>query len=402
MLNFNITSTSIIEKFAFNYIKFLLLALLLLGTHFSKFNVVGPIYLYDILLFLFVPVLLFFWRFKKYDIPILGALSVAFIYLFIYFFISKAKLDILLRQFMLFGYLLASYFYFSAYRKIPNFLSSAIKFIVSFGKLSFIIQSIYIVIVLIFITRNIYAPDQYFYYSPILILGLIVYAIYKLVYAKYKLLWAIPCLLLLTTTGHSSAFLSFLAAIIFYFINKQPKVLRIAFVILAILGLVLLITYSKQFSDGNAQWRFFYWLFTLKNIFITHFGLLGNGFGVPYSDEQTAYFLEIIKEFTTHLSDEEESYLSPMHNSFLTMAFHIGFLFSVFIMLPIFKVVKAIFLNPVIKDKEYLFLALSLIGVSVWAANNVILELPHSSLFYWFIYFAFVFKINDLSIKSVS
>ena len=381
-----------VSKFSFSYIKVLLLLLLLLGTFFSKLNIAGPFYLYDLLLIIPLPFIISKYSYNKKDLPIILALLVAFAYLFVYVFISKAGLDIVLRQFMLFGYLLIAYLYLAIARNNENFYASAEDFLILFGRLSFLIQSIYIVIVIIFITRNINGAGNYFYYSPVIILGIIVYSIYQLVYSKYKLAWIIFGTILLTTTGHSSAFLSLFIAIFLFYINKLPRPIRVlGFISLIIISFVML-SGKSSFSDNNAQWRFFYWYFTLKNIFIGHFGLLGNGFGVPYADDSTAYFLEVIKEFTTHLSDETESYLSPMHNSFLTIAFHIGFIFSLLIIHPILKVLTAFCTQVTIKNKEYIFIALSLIGVSIWAANNVILELPHSSLFFWLIYFIFFFK----------
>lgn len=370
----------------------LLLLLLLLGTFFSKLNIAGPFYLYDLLLIIPLPFIISTYSYNKKDLPIILALLVAFSYLFVYIFISKAGLDIVFRQFMLFGYLLIAYLYFAIARSNKTFYTSAENFLVLFGKLSFLLQSIYIVGVLIFITRDINGAGNYFYYSPVIILGIIVYSIYQLVYSKYKLAWVLAGTLLLTTTGHSSAFLSLFIAIFLFYINKLPRGIRmLGFVGLILIAFVMLVGKSS-FSDNNAQWRFFYWYLTLKNIFIGHFGILGNGFGVPYADDSTAYFLEVVKEFTTHLADEKESYLSPMHNSFLTIAFHIGFVFSLLIIHPILKILNTFGTQVTIKNKEYIFISLSLIGVSIWAANNVILELPHSSLFFWLIYFIFFFK----------
>jgi len=35
------------------------------------------------------------------------------------------------------------------------------------------------------------------------------------------------------------------------------------------------------------------------------------------------------------------------------------------------------------------------VGVSVWAGFNVVLELPHSSGFYWLIYFSLVYLFSE-------
>ena len=111
---------------------------------------------------------------------------------------------------------------------------------------------------------------------------------------------------------------------------------------------------------------------------------------------------ELSQELASKLSSLEfkyrfdEKYLSPMHNSFLTFAFHIGLLPSILILIPLGKASIYVFRRNKIKgDKNKDFLILSFIGSSVWASFNVVLELPHSSAFYWLIYFSLIYSFLE-------
>ena len=113
---------------------------------------------------------------------------------------------------------------------------------------------------------------------------------------------------------------------------------------------------------------------------------------------------ELVDQLVEQLDSREyvdridEIYLSPSHNSFLTIAFHIGFLPSLLLLVPL-KKAFSYFVN---RDKHQPdsakdFLILSFIGVAVWASFNVVLELPHSSAFFWLIYFTLIYHFESNS-----
>jgi len=366
--------------------------LLILGVNFSKLNLFGPIFLYEVLLIL--PLFLLIWRIKinlSKDYSIIITALISIIYLIYSLIKIQITIDILIRQFMLFGYLIAAFIYVNYIRRIKNFQVRIIQFFKEFGVVSVIIQIIYLGYVLIFLTSDIFSEGSYYYYSHITVLGLLMFGVQKLVSSKYRLWWSFFTLFLLSTTGHSSAFLAFFIVIFLYFIGKMSKMYKVLILVSFFLIGIIIVLNTSFFSDANAQWRLIYWALTLKEIFVQNFGILGNGFGVPYSDEEVAYILQVVNGFTAQQSDDLEKYLSPMHNSFITIAFHIGFVFSLLVVIPILRVVKNFTLELVSK-KSNLFLihSLSLIAVSIWSATNVILELPHSSILFWLIYLSFI------------
>jgi hypothetical protein len=185
--------------------------------------------------------------------------------------------------------------------------------------------------------------------------------------------------------------------------NKLNKL--IIFIVFFVIA-ALIVLKTSFFTDANAQWRLVYWGLTLKGIFVDRVGIFGMGFGVPYSDDEVAYILQVVNGFTAQQSDDLEKYLSPMHNSFITIAFHIGFAFSFFIIYPLLKILVSIISGRFKSNLNFLFLSLTLVAFSVWSATNVILELPHSSLLYWLLFLAFIYlypefsKINSQILKK--
>lgn len=392
MLEKKITEVSLL------YIEIILYALLFFGSYFSKFNLFGPIYLYEVLLLLPIPILLLKVTIKRTDWPFLLVFAASLIYLILSFLKSSVGVDIIIRQFMLFGYLLIAFLYFSIIRKLDNYFEKIKKCLIQFANISAFLQLIYIAFVFLFVTKNIYAQGSYFYYSPICVMGMLLFSVSKLVYSKQKLPWLIFAAFLLTTTGHSSAFLALLIVVILYYMFKITIRTRFFFLVVCTIIVAAFILTTNYFTDANAQWRLVFWLLTLKNVFIEHYGILGNGFGVPYTDDNANYILEVINGFTGLQSDDTEKYLSPMHNSFLTMAFHIGFIFALLILLPIIKAFGKFFISSFPLSKDLLFFTLSLIALSVWSATNVILELPHSSLLFWLVYFVYTSRIKTAEV----
>lgn len=371
--------------------------LLFFGTKFSKLNLVGPLYLHDVLLFLPLPYLIINYRLKKSDFYILSIIVVSVIYLIISLIISTAPIDIVFRQFMLFGYFICCFMYANTFFRDKNFKKSLFNFLYYFGNTSVVLQIIYLLYVLVIERANLFLPDSYYYYSAACILGILVFSVQKLLYSKKKLIWMPLCVLLLASTGHSSAFLAFFIVIFVYYLNKIPAKIKfiIAFFLLALS--VVFLSLFKSFSDPNAMWRIYYWGLTMQRIIFNKYCILGYGFGVPYADDNTAYFLEFIQNFTTHLSDDVEVYLSPMHNSFITFAYHIGLIFSFILLKPMFNFVKYA-VSSTVADFDKLFLGYVLLSFSVWSFFNVILELPHSAIIFWLVYFSYV-NYYDKNIK---
>lgn len=381
-----------INEVLFIYIKAILYSLLILGTYFSKLNLGGPIYLYELLLIL--PIFVVIWNIKinyKVDYGIITVILVSIAYLFYSFLKISITIDILLRQFMLFGYLFAAFVYITYIRKIVNFKYRLVKFLKYFGIASAIIQIVYLLYVVLFVTSNIFAEGAYYYYSHITVLGLLIFSVYKLIYSKVALLYSCLAFFLLSTTGHSSAFLAFFIVFVLHFLGKMNKLNKILIFIIFFIIAALIVLKTSFFTDANAQWRLVYWGLTLKGIFIDRVGIFGMGFGVPYSDDEVAYILQVVNGFTAQQSDDLEKYLSPMHNSFITMAFHVGFVFAFLIIYPLIKIIIRLISGKFRQNFDFLFLSLTLIAFSVWSATNVILELPHSSLLYWFLFLAYIY-----------
>lgn len=387
-----------INELVFSYIKFLIFSLLIFGTYFSKFNLVGPIYLYDFVLI--TPLIFIIWNIKintSNDYGIVLVIIISILYLFYSLLNLSVGIDILLRQFMLFGYLLAAYVYVNFLRRIENFSSRIIQFLKYFGNASAIIQCIYLLYIILFVTRNIFEEGAYYYYSSITVFGLLIFAVNKLIYSNFFLPYSIFSFFLLSTTGHSSAFLAFFIVFVLYFLGKMNKLNKITIFIVFFVIAALIVLKTSFFTDANAQWRLVYWGLTLKGIFIDRFGIFGMGFGVPYSDEEVAYILQVVNGFTAQQSDDLEKYLSPMHNSFITIAFHIGFLVSLFVIFPLIKIIIRLISGRCKANLNFLFLSLTLIAFSVWSATNVILELPHSSLLYWLLFLTFIYLYPEFS-----
>jgi hypothetical protein len=98
----------------------------------------------------------------------------------------------------------------------------------------------------------------------------------------------------------------------------------------------------------------------------------------------------------------EEKFLTPMHNSFVTIMFHIGIIPGLLIFVPLKNAFQWAFNYKIEHAASKKFLFLSFIGFAVWASFNVILEMPHSSAFFWFIYFSVLYEFRDPEEKNFS
>lgn len=360
---------------------------LVLGTYFTKFHVAGPLYLHDVLLL--AVVLLSVLRLKTtYAFPpVLLMLGISMVYLIISLALRSTPASLTFRQYAIFGYCLLYYLLFNkTYSKVG--LDSHIRFLYVVGLLAALLQLGYVVNLVL----NGNSPfEDYNYFSPAVVTGLCVGAAAWLSADRSWLMRGagfVFVLFLSTTTGHSSSFLAvFTVGVAFLFlrVNQRSKVIMLSAGLTAILVLWWLL---PQFQDANASWRIITWGHFLHQAIVENYGLIGNGFGVPFFDN------DLVQELYSRLgsmgffdpSRPNDIYLSTGHNFFLTLAFTIGFIPALLIFAPFVSAFRY-FLSPGQSSREGEFLLLSLVGASMWAAFNVIVELPHSAGLFWLIYF---------------
>jgi len=380
---------------------FILLELLLLfGETFSKFHLFGPFHLFDFSFILLAAwSSYYFFKQSKYFLiwPLLIILAFSVVYLAYSYFTLLGPVNYIIRQYAMFIYMGISWLLFASYIS-PEYQKYNIRLIALLGIAAIGIQLIYHVYLAIF-TNGYSVFGAFNYYNKISIIALIVAGSYGLVYFEKqwkKIVTGLCFILLSTTLGHSSAFLAAFFVVMAYLVlraNKSVKLAGLGFLILAVLVFVV---YLPQFSDHNAEWRMVFWKYSLKDILFEKYAILGHGFGVPYSSQA------VLDSFRDSLNSPwfemrpEEQYLSPMHNSFITIAFHIGLIPMLLILLPLYPAAKYLFFTSANSHQHHIdFLVLALVGSSIWVSFNVVLELPHSSSFYWLIYFTLVYSLRE-------
>jgi hypothetical protein len=180
--------------------------------------------------------------------------------------------------------------------------------------------------------------------------------------------------------------------LIYFYISFSP---RIRFISIGVLLLFLLVLFQfPQFNDNNATWRIIYWTQILHRAVVEKFMIFGDGFGYPYITLKNAaqFTREINSTFMeSGINFKFERWVTPPHNSFLTMIHHIGILPTVLIFVPLKSFFRQIFLEKKAVDNDKLFLFFTLSGLIIWVFFNVILELPHSAVYFWLIYFTYIF-----------
>jgi len=382
---------------------FILIELLLIfDKTFSKFHLIGPLYLYDILLIILTLVSGFLVLKSKLIVKewsIVVLIGVAVLYVLYSFFILKTPTNYTVRQFAIIVYLFNIYLIFSAFISI-NAQEYNLRFLILLGIGSIVLQigfHAYNLITVPGYLSRIF--DSFNYYSEMGFMALFTFLAYILVYfgKKNKLLIIIFFLFVIISLGHqgSAIIVSFIiiASYLFLMSNfffKKTLLLGTAF-------LVFLIFYSNSdfFLDQNTMWRIAFWKTSLSDIVFTKLGVLGHGFGITFTSSEV---LEIMRNELKDIRFEttpSEQYLSPMHNSFITIAYHIGFVFMLLIFVPL----KNMFLyilnrnnNTPTLAKD--FLSITLIGLIGWSSFHVILELPHSSALFWLVYFSTIYEFN--------
>jgi hypothetical protein len=379
---------------------FILIELLLIfDKTFSKFNLWGPLHLYDglLLLLALIASIYFFNQSVKFGPwPILAILSLSIIYLGYSLIIDHNPTNYVIRQYALFVYLGLGWLIYSSFINI-KFHKYNIRFIILISIASVIIQLVYTVYLAIF-TDDFSLFGHFNYYSSMVIVGIIVFGAYVLVFVNSRIIKVVLVLfylILSMTLGHASAFLAAFTVFIGYIIIRLPLKAKITGVISFIISVFIFLVFLPQFNDHNAEWRLIFWKYSLKDIVLQYYTVLGHGFGVPYpSQEMLGAFSENINSPWFDLRPGD-MYLIPMHNSFITIAFHVGLVPSLLFFIPLFNPIKETLLTKNERRKPQTdFLILSWLGLTVWSSFNVILELPHSSMFYWLVYFTLIYQFN--------
>jgi len=382
-----LTNSSLnISNIVWQAVKGLIYLLLIFGYSFTKINVVGSVYLYDlILLLLFVFSLIKLDKIKG-EKELLIFIVIGFIYLAFSLYLGDGLIYVI-RQYMIVGYFTLIFFIF---QKIRNKTDKIIAFLLRISKVAFILQLVYLIFILLS-GKTLFSDFNYL--SPVAVILIPVYTARVLVYDKKGIVKVLKILLILGTStmlGHSSAFLAVVVTIFGFFVLKiSPKQFLAAF-LLVVIAIILLYFLLPQFRDVNANWRLFYWGIGLRNTFDT-FLFLGNGFGAPFiTSEQIQEMINIFGGSNDFLGSMEERYFKAFHNSFITIIFHMG-VFTLLLTKPYRQGIKRLIFGE--KSKELNFLIISLLGISIWVAFNVILELPHSSLLFWLV---FLLTSNEL------
>lgn len=366
-----------IPQLVFFGVKLLLILLLLFGFHFTKINLAGPVYLYDALLLLLTFIASLGLR-RLSEKNIILFLLLSLIYLVFSFVFNDAALYVI-RQFMIAGYLLLTYIIFQS---IASKQDDLLDFIFSLSKWSFILQMLFLIFSLL---KGKSLFGDFNYLSPVSVMLLPVYAARVLTYADtvLKKVMQLGFILFVSTTlGHASAFLAVIMTIFGFFVFKiNRKQLLIS---LGIIAMVLVSFYAvlPQFRDANASWRLFYWGIGIEKITDSYF--MGNGFGVPYiNDEEITTMINIFGNDNDFLDSPKERYVKAYHNSFLTLMFNMG-ICSFLLFSPFIRAV--IFLKEGGENPKTRFLVLGFVGSATWCFFNVILELPHSSMLFWLLF----------------
>lgn len=380
------------ERFILFFNFGLLLMLTFFGTPFSKFRIMGPLYLHDVLLLLGAGIALLL---KPRSFPyrsVIIIVGISLIYLVYSLFHYSSGPLIILRQFALFGYLAC---YYLLNRHDSNDHSKMIeRFLISFSWVAIALQCIFIIYLVAFGEFDPFDFHNHYWYSPAVVIGLIVAAATVLLYVKNIVLrFILFCfvLLLCWTTGHASAQLSVLAILGTYGILKLAGWKKLFPVMGGIAIVIALLNFAPQFKDKNSDWRVLTWGYLLKELSVEYYGVLGKGFGAPYFSVALEEYLykKISSTAIQERGKPDERYLSPPHNSFVTIFFSIGIIPGMLLFMPFRYILHD--LRKTMKDITKIngLLLLSLIGLTVWTAFNVVLELPHAAGFFWFVYFSY-------------
>lgn len=336
--------------------------------------------------------------------PILILSLIASIYLIYSLIIYKPSgplLPLTFRQFNLFLYLICSYIVFNLLVKNYYALERTYSLIKKIALGSVILQIIFLIYGLAFVRNfSIFSSGayEYNYYSPLVIMGIITYGAVILAYEQrtiVKIFKFSGILFLSLTLGHASAFFSvFVSFLVYFFIRITPlqRLIAVGIILTCILALLLL----PQFKDVNASWRLLYWEHVLHRGASDKYFFLGHGFGQPYMTYEYSVYLNNVLNSPIMLDElyPWARYLSPPHNSLLSIAFHIGILPALLLFVPLMPYFNHLFFKSTSINPDKRFLIFALTGNLTWINFNVILELPHSATFFWLIYFAAAYGLK--------
>ena len=224
-------------------------------------------------------------------------------------------------------------------------------------------------------------------------MAIITFGAYNIVKRKWGLF--IITVLVLSLLGHMSALLSVLIVFLLYLLLKVIPFQRFIALILFIGFIGGMKLYSAQFNDVNSLWRIHFWQHVFTRVSDNYF-LWGEGFGIPFMTENYAQYLGEVMPGTKLAEYKSIRWETPPHNSFLTLALHIGLIPAlIFIFYPLKRLGRVFYKENITSfDETTQFLMLSFLGLFVWCSFNVILELPHSALYFWFVYFLLAYRFN--------
>jgi hypothetical protein len=377
--------------------------LIFFGLTFTKTQIFGPLYLHDLVLIIFLVYSITVRPLKTLKFPtILVFIFISIIYLLYSLFFLQLSTELKtmsLRQYMMYFYLIAAYIYYNQYIKNSD-LTPLIIFLYRIGVVSIILEVLFLFYLIIYDFNNFSFFEGYNYYSHAVMFGLINFGAYALVFKQgvYKWLLFSTALLLSTFLGHASLFLAVFSLLLLYILIRVNLKAKITAISLGVLSIWFL-TFLPQFQDANASWRLLFWSEINKIIFLNNYGLLGEGFGVPYVSIDFAF--ELLNKIGAHgfldQSRHLERWVSPPHNSFFTICFHTGFISLVLLLTPIKNIVKYFFIDSskTQPDKNKVFLLLLLFSYMVWVSFNVVLELPHSAMLFWLVFFVSIEYFNS-------
>lgn len=378
------------------------LALLFFGKAFTKFSVIGPLYLHDAVLLLITALAINRGRLVSRFNVLWVVLGIALVYMIIslsFFHLHGEILLMAFRQFNLFLYMGCTFVTFNCVVRDRDDLPKLVKLIRLISVLSMWLQVGLLVNGFLFVPGfSPFGETEYNYFSPLAVFGIITYGAMALAYEKVQYrrwLKLLLALFLSTTTGHSSAFLAIMVIIMIHFFLLIKPLQRIIALGLCV-GVVVLLDLLPEFRDVNASWRLLYWHHVLDNVVFQHYMILGNGFGKPFMTYDFALYLNEVLHSPIMIDElyPMARYLSPPHNSILSIMFHIGVLPALLVFVPLKKFFGQIVMRSHSADPDINFLVYSLAGCFVWICFNVILELPHSATFFWLVYLTTAFALK--------
>lgn len=373
-----------------------LVFLMALGKSYTTLTLFPPFfYAHDVMLLLMVLLCIPYFNITKRIRSIELLFLIAIFYLIYSFFIRGIEnVEIILRQFMTFGYGICLYVIMNTVFTNKTISKNFAQYVMYFGLACVTVQILYIPYILLYVGKNPFFERWYF--SPIIMMGIFILASYILINLKCKLLKNILFAVVFVvsfSTGHDSTYLGLAVIYIAYLFLMSSRNYRIIVSISLLIGIVLVFYFIPSFTDVNVKWRLLFWKDSFLRIANNYF-IFGDGFGIQYGTEET---IENLNSLYPDVPKSprivgDQKYLTAPHNSFLSMAIHIGILSIVFLFYPI----KAFFtIKSFRMDNEILFLTLSLVGMVVFSAFNVILELPHSSSIFWIVLFGLIFKLSE-------